>query len=66
MHKIIRIRDAAKTLGISRATLYRLVKCKALPEPVKITPNGRASGFFDFQIEQYISEIENKSKEQSC
>jgi predicted DNA-binding transcriptional regulator AlpA len=60
MNKIIRIGDASKILGVSRATVYRLVRSKALPAPIKITPNGRASGFLDFQLEQYIQEIRNK------
>ncbi|WP_374758546.1 helix-turn-helix transcriptional regulator [uncultured Deefgea sp.] len=63
MEKIVRINEAAQILGISKATLYRLVKCKALPTPIKITPNGRASGFLDFQIKEYLFKIQNKNND---
>ncbi|WP_027467669.1 helix-turn-helix transcriptional regulator [Deefgea rivuli] len=55
MEKIIRITDAAERLGVSRSTLYKIVEQGHLPPPIKLIPGGRASGFFESQLSDYIS-----------
>ncbi|WP_169734423.1 helix-turn-helix transcriptional regulator [Deefgea rivuli] len=57
MSRIIRFAEAAKIFGVSNSTLYRLQKAHDFPPLIKVTPNGRASGFFEDQIEEYLAKI---------
>ncbi|WP_203563810.1 helix-turn-helix domain-containing protein [Deefgea sp. CFH1-16] len=57
MSRIIRFAEAAKIFGVSHSTLYRLRKADNFPPLIKVTPNGRASGFFEDQLEEYLLKI---------
>lgn len=50
--RVIRPKAAAETLGISRATLYRLVRAGALPPPLRISAG--CSGWPEHVIADYI------------
>ena len=53
--------EAAKYLGLGLSTYYELAKSGAVPSPVKITPNGRASGvpksLLDAFVQSRVTEI---------
>ena len=38
MTKLLRTKDVQDTLGVSRTTLWRLVKAGTLPAPIKLGP----------------------------
>lgn len=48
----LRVNDLTSSLGISRATLYRLIKSKEFPKPVRIAP--RTSVWLVEDIEKWL------------
>ena len=38
--KLLTSKQTQEKLGISNTSLWRLVKAKKLPQPIKLTPNG--------------------------
>lgn len=60
--KILRINQLQKLLGISRATLYRMIKSGSLPQQVKITQ--RIKGWRETDIHKWIDERQLKLKSQ--
>ena len=52
MNQIVRPAQAASMLGISKPTLYRLIKNGELPPPIKISE--RASGWTNETLIQFI------------
>ena len=51
---LLRPAQAAQFLSISIASYYALAKLGQVPKPVKITPNGRASGVPKNQLEAFV------------
>lgn len=51
----VRPADAAKQLALGLSTFYFLAKQGLVPAPVKIVPNGRASGVPKNQLEAFIA-----------
>lgn len=52
--KILRIQHLANKLGLSRATIYRMIKANKLPKGFKIY--GTAVGWRDSDINTWIEE----------
>ena len=55
-NKILRIKDVVERVGFAKSTIYELIKKNKFPKPFKIIPNGRASGWFENDIENWISD----------
>ncbi|MCP5019075.1 MAG: AlpA family phage regulatory protein [Ketobacter sp.] len=45
MTEIIRLPQLVEETGLSRSTIYRMIQNNEFPPPIKLTPNGRASGW---------------------
>jgi prophage regulatory protein len=51
--RILRVDDLVKTIGLSRTTIWRLVRCKLFPQP--ITLSERAIGWDSAEIDSWIA-----------
>ncbi|WP_433587708.1 helix-turn-helix transcriptional regulator [Providencia alcalifaciens] len=57
--RIIRINEVLQRTGLSRATIYRLMKADTFPKNKKLTGDaGRAKGWFESEINFWISRRE--------
>ena len=54
-NKILRMKDLPSRVGFAKSTIYELIKKNKFPKPFKIIPNGRASGWFENDIENWIN-----------
>ena len=54
--RVIRITELMLIISLRKSTIYSLVKQGKLPAPTKIIPGGRASGWLDHQINNYLLE----------
>ena len=54
--RIIRMNELVDKVGYARSTLHALVKDGQFPAPFKLTPNGRAIGWFENTIDQWLQE----------
>lgn len=52
--RLIRLPDVLAALGVSRPTLYRLVKAGTFPKPLK---QGCTSTWRNSQVQTYIQEL---------
>ena len=58
-NRIIRINEVLLRTGLSRATIYRLMKADIFPQNKKLTGDaGRATGWFESEINHWISQRE--------
>jgi prophage regulatory protein len=57
MQKIIRLPEAIKKTGLSRSTIYSLVKQGDFPKQIKLTP--RTMGFLESEVDQWLSDRAN-------
>lgn len=57
MSKILRIPQVCSRLGVSRSTIYLWIDKGILPPPFKINPYGRAVGYLESQIDEYVAKI---------
>ena len=55
--KLLRLPDVTHHTGLSKATIYRLIKSKRFPKPVKLAD--RAVGWRLEQIEAWIASRES-------
>ena len=54
--RIIRMRELIDKVGYAESTIYALIKEGKFPAPFKLTPGGRANGWFENTIDQYLSD----------
>ena len=55
MHqKILRAPDLRAKVGLSRATIDRMVKAGEFPKPVLLTPGTRAVGWIEADVDAWI------------
>jgi prophage regulatory protein len=51
--RILRVDDVVKTIGLSRTTIWRLVRCKLFPQPITLAE--RAIGWDVDEIDAWIA-----------
>ena len=51
--RILRRREVVKLIGLSRATLYRMISSGEFPRPVQISP--RCTGWRADEVEEWVS-----------
>jgi len=59
--RIIRMRDLIEKVGYAESTIYALIKDGKFPAPFKLTPGGRANGWFEHTIEEYLQTCERQN-----
>ncbi len=52
--RIIRMRELVSKVGYARSTIYALIKEGRFPKPFKLVPNGRANGWLEETINEWI------------
>ena len=58
--RIIRMRELIEKVGYAESTIYALIKEGKFPAPFKLTPGGRANGWFEHTIDKYLQERESE------
>ena len=58
--RILRMHDLVNKVGYAKSTIYGLVKEGKFPAPFKLTPGGRANGWFEHTIDEYLQKRERE------
>jgi len=53
--KILRMKDLPAITGLQPSTIYDRIAAGKFPKPFKLTPGGRAAGWFDSTIYSYLA-----------
>lgn len=64
MANIVRMRDLPRKIGLSRSTIYQMIRNGDFPEPFRIVKGGRACGWLDSTIDQWATERSRKGDKQ--
>ena len=59
--RIIRMRELIEKVGYAESTIYALIKEGKFPAPFKLTPGGRANGWFEHTIDEYLQTCEREN-----
>jgi prophage regulatory protein len=54
--RILRMRDNCKKVGLGQSSIYDLVSKGLFPKPFPLVPGGRAVGWLEDDIDQWILE----------
>jgi prophage regulatory protein len=57
--RTLRMRDLPSKVGYRPSTIYALIAKGKFPKPYKLTPGGRASGWLETTIDNWILERAN-------
>ena len=52
--RFIRMEELVNKIGFARSTIFSLIKEGQIPPPFKLTPNGRAIGWFEETIDEWM------------
>ena len=52
--RIIRMKELVSKVGYARSAIYALIKEGRFPKPFKLVPNGRANGWLEETINDWI------------
>ena len=52
--RVIRMKELVSKVGYARSTIYALIKEGRFPKPFKLVPNGRANGWHEETINEWI------------
>lgn len=55
-NRILRMKDLPNKVGYQPSTIYGLIAQGKFPKPSKILPGGRAAGWQEVQINEWIEE----------
>lgn len=61
--RILRMRDNCLKVGLGQSSIYDLVSRGLFPKPFPIVPGGRAVGWLEEDIDQWIVERKAASKQ---
>jgi prophage regulatory protein len=55
-NRIVRMKDLPTKIGFQPSTIYGLIAEGKFPTPHKLVPGGRAAGWFETTIEEWLKE----------
>ena len=61
--RIIRMQDLPAKVGFQRSTIYELIAKEKFPEPFKLIPGGRATGWLETTVDDWVENREQLSKD---
>jgi len=64
LNQFIKLNEVVKLTGLSKASVYRLAKDSNFPKPIKLTPYGRSSAWILDEINQWMEECIDASRNQ--
>lgn len=59
--KVLRMKDLTDKVGYKPSTIYDLISKGQFPAPMKLVPNGRAIGWFESTIDEWLIEISTRA-----
>ena len=63
--RILRMRDICLKVGLGQSSIYDLVNRGLFPKPFSLVPGGRAVGWTEDNIDQWILEREAASEQEA-
>ena len=63
--RIIRMRDNCNKVGLGQSSIYELVSKGLFPKPFPLVPGGRAVGWIEDDIDQWILERKAASEQEA-
>ena len=54
--QILKLTEVKNTTGLSGSTIYRLISQGDFPKQIRLTPNGRSSGWIATEVEQWLED----------
>jgi len=63
--RVLRMTDVRIKTGLCQSTIHELVNRLVFPKPFKLVPGGRAVGWLESQIDQWISERKSASNQEA-
>tara|TARA_B100000780_G_scaffold109088_1_gene76278 strand:- start:222 stop:443 length:222 start_codon:yes stop_codon:yes gene_type:complete len=57
-HRILRMQDLPDRIGFRPSTIYELIAKGKFPRPFKLMPGGRAAGWLEATIDDWIADRE--------
>lgn len=61
--RVIRMKELTSKVGYARSTIHALIKEGRFPEPFKLVPNGRANGWLEKTIDNWMQERANQTSQ---
>ncbi|KHK48579.1 hypothetical protein PI87_27805 [Ralstonia sp. A12] len=61
-HRILRMPEVVKAVGLSRSSVYARIQAKAFPAPIKM---GRSAGWIESEIQAWIEKQIARSRHSS-
>ena len=63
LEKLLRIAEVEAATGLDRSTLYRQITAGEFPEPIQLSPGGRAVAWKQSEVSTWIEERATKGRE---
>lgn len=60
--RVLRIRESCRKVGLGQSSLYSLISRGLFPKPFPLVPGGRAVGWLEDDIDQWILERKGASE----
>lgn len=64
-NRILRMRENSKKVGLGPSSIYDLVSKGLFPKPFQLVPGGRAVGWLEDDIDQWILERKSASEKEA-
>lgn len=64
--RIMRMPEVMETVGLSRPQLYLLISQGKFPKQIKLTPGGKAAGWLQSEVLDYINSRVVESRAQAA
>ena len=59
--RVLRMKELTEKVGYKPSTIYDLISKGLFPAPMKLVPNGRAIGWFESTIDEWLMEISTRA-----
>ena len=54
--RVLRMKDLPQKVGFQPSTIYELIAAGKFPQPFKLVPGGRASGWLESTVDAWLAE----------
>lgn len=63
--RVLRMDDACSKTGLCASTIYDLITRGVFPKPFRLVPGGRAVGWYESDLDNYLAQRKRASEEAS-
>ena len=60
--RILRMKDLPSRTGFQPSTIYEFISKGKFPAPFKLVPGGRAAGWFEITVDEWLAEQAERSQ----